>query len=121
MNAKRLNVVRYAAAAAVSCLALAQPATAFESTEQEMLRMENKFELRNGESLKLPSHGKSSTYRICVKEAGHAVPLKVTVDGKDREIDNGVCEDVSGARISIAPGTKLGPDMALMGRFQHKQ
>lgn len=83
--------------------------------------MENKFELRNGESLKLPSHGKSSTYRICVKEAGHAVPLKVTVDGKDREIDNGVCEDVSGARISIAPGTKLGPDMALMGRFQHKQ
>ncbi len=121
MNARRLNLIPYAAVAAVSCLALARPAMAWDSVEQEMLRMENKFELRNGESLKLPSHGNSSTYRICVKESGPSVPLKVTIDGKDQEIQNGVCEDVSGTRIAIAPGAKLDKDTALMGRFEHKK
>jgi len=123
MNAKRMTLVRYAAVAAVSCLALARPAMAFESAEQEMmLRMENKFEHRNGESLNLPSHGTSSAYRICVKETtGLAIPLKVTVDGKDREVQNGVCEDVTGAHIAIAPRARLDKGAAPMGRFEPRK
>jgi len=88
------------------------------SIEDELLAMENEFQLTNDQSKIIAEHKHPEAYRFCVKQGNGVVPLKVTGDGKVQNVNPGSCADVTAAMIKVAPAAKLPADEVLIGKFK---
>lgn len=107
-----------AVVAAGTMFNLAEAALPSPSIEDELLAMENEFQLTNGHSKLIAEHKQPEAYRFCVKQGNGVVPLRVTGDGKVQNVNPGTCADVTAALIKVAPAAKLPADEVLIGRFK---
>ena len=117
-HAARPGVPGALAIAMVACCAMlgAGPAAA-EMFDGGMLRPDGEFEIGNGDVKYIADRRKPTTLRVCVNEAKHTVPLKVTSDRQDRLIAPGNCSDVTGSKISLSAGARLEPEFVLVGKW----
>jgi hypothetical protein len=88
------------------------------SIDDEMLAMQNEFQLGNGQSKIIADHKHPEAYRLCVKQGAGVVPLQVTADGKVQNVNAGSCANFNAAMIKIAPAAKLGADQVLVGKYK---
>lgn len=82
-----------------------------------MLALQGEWELGNGETHLIAHSKKDETYRICVRQARNAVPVKVIYDGKEQTVATGNCADFEAMNIKLTPAGKLEKDIVLMGRY----
>jgi hypothetical protein len=112
-------------AAAISMLALGAllksgPAQAEDDIlDHEMMQLHGEFEISDGDVKVIARRHKPTTIRVCVDEAKHTVPLKVTSDRQETLVQPGNCSDVTGARITLSPAARLSSDWVLVGRWKH--
>ncbi|MET0499406.1 MAG: hypothetical protein ABW106_14185 [Steroidobacteraceae bacterium] len=87
--------------------------------DEELLAMDNEFEIGNGESKVIADHKTPEPYRVCVKKGQDSVPVKARYDGHELIIDLGSCSDLVAKRIVLSPAGKLKDDAVLLGKYQH--
>jgi hypothetical protein len=102
----------------VAGMAIASSAHA-DDPDDELLWSVGEFALGNGDAKTVSDASRPEPTRICVKRAGHAVPLKVDADGRVLTIAPGACGTVDAKRVSIRPGGPLDDDTVLVGRYRH--
>ena len=119
MKNDRKIIVATAAILATSALTLARPAMAkVDTVDDEMLRMQNEFEISHGEQFVLNYGHHPRTYRICVKDMPGDNPLKLTVDDRTVQVRDGTCSDITGSHITVGPADMLKGDDVLLGKFE---
>jgi len=114
---QKLTFVTVLALALITCLAQPSEAAGIESVDDLMLASVGEFEVGNGQSETIAHHKDAHIYRICVRRARHAIPLKVTFDGKEETVAAGNCADFEAQKIKVAPAGKLVGDTILIGRY----
>ena len=107
----------FAIAMVALCAVLDTRPAAAEMFDGGMIRPNGEFEIGNGDVKYIADRRKPTTIRVCVNEAKHTVPLKVTSDHQDQLIAPGDCSDVTGARIMLTPGARLEPEFVLVGKW----
>jgi hypothetical protein len=120
MNRASKSAAPIAAALAIVGMALSYsaPVLAYD-VDDEMLAMENEFQLGNGDSKRIADHRTPEPYRVCVAKSRNAVPLLARYDGQERTIAVGDCGDLTAKTITISPAERLGDDVVLIGRYKH--
>jgi hypothetical protein len=109
-----------AIAMALGALMKAAPARAdIDILEHQMVQLHGEFEIGDGDVKVIAARHKPTTIRVCVDEAKHTVPLKVTFDKQETLVQPGNCSDVTGARITLSPGGRLSSDFVLVGQWKH--
>ncbi len=117
INMNRATLVVSTTASAVLGLAALSVAHANDDIDNTILRAVGEFEVGSGEVHSIAHHKTDKEYRICVRKARHAVPLKVMYDGKESTVAAGSCADFEAMNIKVAPGGKLDKDTVLIGKF----
>ncbi len=84
-----------------------------DSVTAQMLQMEHRYDIGNGDTLLVAQRRTPEPYRICAKDASAGIPLEVRVDGQMHEIAAGTCDNVVGKDVSVVPGTTLSNDTVL--------
>jgi hypothetical protein len=117
-HAARLSVPgAFAIAMGALCAVLGTRPAAAEMFDGGMIRPNGEFEIGNGDVKYIADRRKPTTIRVCVNEAKHTVPLKVTSDRQDQLIAPGNCSDITGSRISLSAGARLEPEFVLVGKW----
>jgi len=86
--------------------------------DEDVVRLGHSFELGSGDDMLLAQHRKPVTYRVCLEDAPGVAPLKVRVDGKQIDVKEGTCADVTGTHISLRPSAQLSAARTMVGRFE---
>lgn len=89
-----------------------------DDVDKSMMAFVGEFEVGNGETHPIAHHKTDKEYRICVRKARHAVPLKVMYDDKEETVAVGSCTDFEAKNIKVTPAGKLDNDTVLIGKFQ---